>query len=139
MRKLKCVIAGSRSVGLKEVNGNWVQMTLEECPFVMEAFTKCEWSDKILEIVSGTARGVDNLGEQLAMNLNLNLCKFPADWSLGRGAGHIRNRDMAKYTDIAIILWDGYSKGSKNMISEMKKLGKPCIVFIVREGELFES
>lgn len=35
------------------------------------------------------------------------------DWSLGKGAGHKRNTQMAEYADGAIIFWDGKSKGSK--------------------------
>lgn len=119
---MKCIIAGSR--GITDYN------------IIEEAFTKCPWHGKITEIVSGTARGVDRLGEELAEKRGLEVGKFPADWSKGRGAGHIRNKDMAKYTDIAIILWDGSSKGTKNMIDNMKKLGKPCMVFIYRDGEL---
>ena len=123
---MKCVIAGSRSLGTTSDGG---QMTLNECQWMEQMFTECEWSDRITEIVSGTAKGVDQLGEQLAEKLNLELTKFPANWSMGRGAGHIRNADMAKYADIAIVYWDGHSKGSKNMIYQMKKLGKPCVVY----------
>lgn len=139
MRNLKCVIAGSRSLGLKEAHGILIQMTLNECPFVEEVFTKCEWSDKILKIVSGTARGIDNLGEQLADKLGLDIVKFPADWSQGKIAGHIRNKDMAKYCDMAIVIHDGVSKGSINMIEQMKKLNKPCLVYIIRNGEIYEQ
>ncbi len=139
MNDLKCVIAGSRSLGLKDVNGKLIQMTLDECSFIEVGFTKCEWWGKITEIVSGTARGVDNLGEQLSDKLSLELTKFPANWSMGKRAGHIRNGDMAKYCDMAIIFHDGVSKGSKNMIEQMKKLNKPYVVFIVRGGKLYES
>ncbi len=137
---MKCVIAGSRSLGLREVNGKLIQMTLDECSFIEDAFTKCDWSCKITEIVSGTARGVDVLGEQLAEKLGLELIKFPANWGeFGKGAGHIRNGDMAKYADIAIVLWDGHSRGSANMIKQMGKHGKPCIVYLIRGGKIYES
>ena len=122
---MKCVIAGSRSI--------------KSYDLVYQAFTNCDWSSKITEIVSGTAKGVDRLGEELASNLGLEVAKFPANWSLGRGAGHIRNGDMAKYTDIAIVLIENDSNGSKNMVKQMKKLNKPCIVFIVKDGEVYES
>ncbi|KFZ25621.1 MAG: hypothetical protein KQ78_02195 [Candidatus Izimaplasma bacterium HR2] len=139
MRNIKCVIAGSRSLGLKEINGVLVQMMLDECPFVEEVFTKCEWSCRILEIVSGTAKGIDNLGEQLADKLGLDVVKFPADWSQGKVAGHIRNKDMAKYCDMAIVIMKNNSKGSMNMIEQMKKLNKPCLVYIIRNGEIYEQ
>lgn len=138
---MKCVIAGSRELGLKIVNNRKVQKTLEECPEIMQAFTSCVWSDKITEIVSGTALGVDTLGEEVARKLGLELTKFPANWSLGKRAGHLRNADMAKYTDIAIVIMiNGGSKGSLNMIEQMRKLKKPCLVFeLSLEGELIEK
>jgi len=134
---MKCVIAGSRSLGLKEnIHGSWVQMDLEECPFVEEGVKLCDWVDRISEIVSGTARGIDNLGEQLAEKFDLEKALFPADWNRGRGAGHIRNKDMAIYCDLAIIFWDGVSAGTKNMIEQMEKVKKPYILYKVKGDKL---
>ena len=59
---------------------------------------------------------------------------FPADWDKhGRAAGPIRNKQMADYADVLIAVWDGKSRGTKNMIDEMNKLMKP--VYIVWIGE----
>jgi len=128
---MKCIIAGSRDLGLKTVNNQKVQMTLDECKLIDDMFTSCEWCGKITEIVSGTARGVDTIGEQLAEKYGLKLTKFPADWDRhGKRAGHLRNGDMAKYTDIAMVFMScGGTAGSKNMIQQMDKLKKPCLVF----------
>jgi len=76
------------------------------------------------EIVSGTARGADKLGERLAEQYNLKLTKFPAKWDkYGRSAGYIRNAEMAKYADMCIVFWDGKSKGSEHMIDLAQKNG----------------
>ena len=76
------------------------------------------------EIVSGGARGTDKLGEQYAKEMGINLKIFPAEWNKhGKGAGHIRNKQMAEYGDTLIAFWDGESKGTKNMIETSKKLG----------------
>lgn len=84
-----------------------------------------------LEIVSGTAKGADKLGEGFAEYHNLKLTKFPADWDkYGKSAGIIRNRQMAEYADEAVIFWDAHSKGSLNMIQTMRDLGKPVYVVI---------
>lgn len=75
------------------------------------------------EIVSGGARGTDKLGERYSKEKGYDLKVFPADWSKGKGAGHIRNRQMAEYGDMLIAFWDGESKGTLNMINTAKKLG----------------
>ena len=69
------------------------------------------------EIVSGTARGADRLGERYAIEKGCPIKKFPADWdNLGRSAGYLRNEEMAKYADTLIAFWDGTSKGTSHMI-----------------------
>lgn len=83
------------------------------------------------QIVSGTATGPDKSGESYAVMCGIDLVKMPADWSAGKAAGPIRNRKMAEYADMAIVFWDGKSAGTKNMIMEMSRLGKPCIVEIM--------
>ena len=76
------------------------------------------------EIVSGGARGTDKLGERYATETGRDLKIFPADWNKhGKGAGHIRNKQMAEYGDMLIAFWDGESKGTLNMIQTAKKLG----------------
>lgn len=74
------------------------------------------------EIVSGTARGTDRLGEKWAYENNIKLVKFPADWNTyGKRAGYIRNDQMACYADAAVIFWLNESKGTKHMIDLAKK------------------
>lgn len=74
-----------------------------------------DYSD--LEIVSGTAKGADTVGERFAQGNSIKLVKFPADWDgNGKAAGHIRNREMGDYSTHLILFWDGASKGSKGML-----------------------
>jgi hypothetical protein len=87
----------------------------------------CKYCDHILqnqtdiEIVSGTAKGADQLGERYAKEKEYKITRFPADWSLGKSAGYIRNEEMAKYADALIAFWNGMSKGSKHMINLANK------------------
>jgi hypothetical protein len=37
---------------------------------------------------------------------------------------------MAEYADCLIAVWDGSSRGTKNMIDEMNKLKKPVFVIM---------
>lgn len=80
------------------------------------------------EIVSGTAKGADTLGERYAEERGLKVSRFPADWSLGKKAGFIRNEVMAKYCTGGVVFWDGESHGSKNMIFLLNKYKKTCRV-----------
>jgi hypothetical protein len=93
--------------------------------------------EDITEVVSGAARGADRLGEDWAEQFGIPVNSHPADWKYhGKKAGILRNKDMADYADQAIILWDGYSPGTKNMIDTMRKLGKRCFVLEVRGYEI---
>ena len=77
-----------------------------------------------IEIVSGTARGADKLGEDYAKLKNLKIATFPADWDkYGKGAGYRRNTEMAEYADSLIAFWDGKSRGTMHMINIARKKG----------------
>ena len=86
---------------------------------------------KDVEIISGTAKGADSLGEQFANKYGLKLTKFPADWNqYGKSAGYIRNEEMAKYAKkdgILFAFWDNSSKGTKHMISIASKYNIPFL------------
>ncbi len=91
----------------------------------------------IIEIISGTARGADKLGERFAKEYNLRIKKFPANWDLyGKKAGYLRNIQMAEYaknnSDLGVLIafWDGNSKGTKHMIDIAKK--HELLLFIVK-------
>lgn len=88
----------------------------------------------ITEVVSGTARGVDRLGERWAREHDLPVEEFPADWErYGRRAGPRRNSRMAVCADALVAVWDGESRGTKNMIDHAKHYGLE--VFIYRTDE----
>jgi hypothetical protein len=70
----------------------------------------------VTEVVSGGARGVDSSGELWASASGVPVTRFPADWSLGKRAGMLRNREMAEYAD-AVALFPG-GKGTENMAHE---------------------
>jgi len=76
------------------------------------------------EIVSGTARGADSLGERYASENSLPIKRFVPDWDkFGKAAGYKRNEEMALYADGCIVFWDGKSKGTEHMINLAKKHG----------------
>lgn len=106
--KMKIIIAGSRDFDNYELLD-------KEVSSILNSMVHIPMSD--IELVSGTARGADKLGERYAKENNFNLKLFPADWNnLGKSAGYIRNENMAKYSDVLIAFWDEKSKGTKHMI-----------------------
>ena len=75
-------------------------------------------------IISGTARGADQMGERYAHERGYDVQQFPANWERdGKAAGFIRNRQMADVADALIAFWDGMSNGTKNMIDNARRKG----------------
>lgn len=99
--------------------------------------------ESITHVVSGNAIGVDRLGERWADIHQKPLIEMPvtpAEWNrLGKRAGPLRNKRMAEVCDFAVIIWDGESRGTKNMIAELIKLHKPHYVHIVLNDRNLEE
>ena len=96
---------------------------------LLEAIKEAQFP--IATVVSGGAKGVDALGERYASEMNLQLNVYEADWEThGRAAGPIRNRKMAENAEALIALWDGQSRGTKNMIETAQKKG--LLVYVKR-------
>lgn len=86
----------------------------------------------ITVVISGTAGGVDRMGEQYAKDNNLPLERFPADWNkYGKRAGYLRNRQMAEHADALIAIHQDNSKGTANMIEEANKLKLKVYVKVI--------
>ena len=114
---MKTIIAGSR--GIKDYL--IVEQAIKESGF------------KITEVVSGGANGVDKLGVKWAERHGIPVKHFPANWDKhGKAAGPIRNAEMAKYANAAVIVWDGESRGTANMIEEAKTKGLQGFVYNIK-------
>lgn len=84
-------------------------------------------------ILSGTARGVDQLGERFAAEFDLPVERYPAEWDrYGKSAGYRRNELMATKADALIAIWDGESRGTKHMIDLAHKHGLKVHVHRIR-------
>ena len=110
---MKVIIAGGR-----EIDVDYAMRILDE-------LKEQGVFEYVLEIVSGCAHGVDEAGKRWARLHKIAIKEFPANWEKhGKAAGPIRNAVMADYADHLVLIWDGKSKGSKNMKFCMEKLGK---------------
>lgn len=114
---MKTIIAGSRSITDYET--------------VKQAVISSRF--EITEVVSGTARGVDALGERWAIENGIPLKRFPANWSAhGKAAGPMRNQVMADYADALVLVWDGRSRGSADMLARAVRGGLK--IFALEDG-----
>ncbi len=97
---MKLIIAGGRDYPPSEQDVEYVTNLVEK--------------EGVTEIVSGGARGADAFGESMAVDLDLDLKIFPADWdNNGKAAGFVRNAEMANYAD-AVLLFPG-GRGTAHM------------------------
>lgn len=119
---MKLIIAGSRTI----------KPTTEELTVILDHFDL-----KPKEVVCGGAEGVDTAGEIWAHRSNVHVEFFHADWDdidapgaviktnrAGKKynalAGHWRNQKMADYADALLLIWDGKSTGSADMLRRAK-------------------
>lgn len=119
---MKTIIAGTRTFNDYE----FLKKTVEESGF------------EITEIISGGASGVDELGAMFALEKEIPLRVFKADWNnletdgaiiktgnwgnkYNAKAGIDRNELMAKYADALIAIHKNNSPGTKSMINLAKK------------------
>lgn len=117
---MRTIIAGSRNI----TSLNTLKEAIKSCPF------------NITTVISGHARGVDQLGEVYAYQQNIPCELHPANWDLhGKSAGYKRNEQMAKVAEACVILWDGQSKGTKHMIDLARKY-QLTIHLVIINGEV---
>ena len=88
-----------------------------------------------IEVVSGGAKGVDRLGEEFANKNGLKIHRFIPDWdTYGKRAGMLRNIQMGEFSDALVAIWDGESRGTKQMIDWATKNGLFVYVHEVDSG-----
>ena len=85
----------------------------------------------ITEIVSGGARGIDTAARQYAMEKGIKLTEFFPDYAThGNRAPLLRNLEIIDYSDLVLAFWDGQSRGTRFVIENCRKKGKPCKIFL---------
>lgn len=81
-----------------------------------------------LIILSGHCSGTDLMAERYAKENGLELEVYPADWSLGRKAGPLRNKQMVDVADFAIAFPSG-GPGTRSLIELAKQKKIPVRVY----------
>jgi len=110
---MKVIIAGSR--GFKDYA--LLKQTMNDLDY------------DVTQVISGTARGADELGEKWAKENNIPVKQYPADWAQhGRKAGYVRNMEMVLIADGLVAFWDGKSRGTSHTINLAKQKNIPVKV-----------
>lgn len=116
--KQRIIIAGSRNFN----NYPYLEYVVDRY------FAKFVTDKQGAQIISGTAKGADSLGELYAEKHGIEVIRCPANWDkYGRAAGYRRNEEMAilsmsdGYTGVLLAFWDGLSRGTKHMIDLAEK------------------
>ncbi len=76
-------------------------------------------------IISGGAKGADQMAEEFAKQHNIDTLIFKPDYNqFGRGAPLIRNKHIVNSSELIVAFWDGKSRGTKNALEHTQKSGK---------------
>lgn len=88
------------------------------------------------EIVTGGARGIDTCAMSYARENGISLTVLHPDYKrYGRGAPIVRNREIIAQADLVVAIWDGNSRGTKNVIDECRKTGVEARVILINKEE----
>lgn len=84
---------------------------------------------EVSEIVSGRARGVDTIGEEIAEDHDIPVEPFPPEYDKYRGgAPLVRNTQMADYADALLAFPSPRSRGTRDMIRKAHEQGLVVVV-----------
>jgi hypothetical protein len=111
---VRIIVAGSRVITSQAL----VEKAIRESGF------------SISVLLSGHARGVDQLAEEWAKSNKICVELYPANWDLyGKMAGPIRNGEMIEKAEGLVALWDGVSAGTRDVIKQATKNARRVFVF----------
>ena len=120
---MRTIIAGSR--------------TCKDYTKLKEAIASAPFTPVV--VLSGTAKGVDKMGERWANENNIPIERYYPQWNLfGHSAGYKRNCLMAVNADALIALWDGESRGTMHMIDIATKQGLQVHVVIIEKDTVMK-
>lgn len=110
----RLIVTGSR---------DWGENSLEETEDLFSALGWCFQEDKVL-VSGGCPTGADRLAETLWVQWGGSIERHPADWSLGRKAGPLRNQKMVDLgADTCLAFIRKRSKGSSGCADMAEKAG----------------
>lgn len=118
--------SGSRSFGVERAGS-----------LVETAFGLTGWElSEVRKIIHGGAGGIDQAADKFGRRNNIEVEIFrPRKFAAGTPVWMIkaayleRNGVMSEKCDRAVIIWDGFSKGTLDSLRKVQKLKKPHFAF----------
>lgn len=84
-------------------------------------------------VLQGGCRGADEIAARTALLLHMRVETFPADWSIGKYAGNLRNQKMLDSGADLVLAFhrdlEGTSRGTKDMVGRARAAGVEVRVF----------
>ncbi|MDC8803955.1 DUF2493 domain-containing protein [Halomonas pacifica] len=104
---IRCIVCGGRE--------------FDDWPLLKRKLDAIFARQSFVEIVSGGAPGADALGERYAAERGWAVRRFPANWSLGRRAGPLRNAQMVTYATHLVAFPGG--RGTEDCVRQGRTAG----------------
>jgi hypothetical protein len=98
------------------------EYTNYEC--VRRALEDAAGDARIVTVVHGAARGADSLAQEVAEEYGFKVEAHPADWTLGKRGGNIRNSEMlVSGIDVALFFFDSALANAGTRDAAKKAIG----------------
>lgn len=86
------------------------------------------------EIVTGGAKGIDKCAVKFAQKNGIKYTEILPEYErYGIAAPIVRNKEIVKSVELAVIFWDGKSKGTKSVIDFCNEFDVPIILNIIKK------
>lgn len=108
--------------------------TFDNAAAILDAVMRLElkYLDGDLVCIHGDARGADKIAATICERRDWTVRAYPADWSLGRRAGYVRNQQMLDEGKPDLVLAfrsAGESRGTDMMVKLARDAGVPTFVY----------
>ncbi|MDL2232298.1 DNA-protecting protein DprA [Ruminococcaceae bacterium OttesenSCG-928-L11] len=105
-----------------------------ECGHITTDMIARRLPENCSRIISGGARGVDTIAEQLADELELPFQKFLPDYeTFGKRAPLVRNLQIIDSADLVLAFWDFESRGTAHTIVQCLRRQIPVRIYQISQ------
>jgi hypothetical protein len=136
-----CIFGSRPPLELRKRHADLEKWYEANMPELEQAITASGFTD-ISKVITGKAKGFDELGARWAEGRGIDPEEMKAIWGIGpyvdRAAGIKRNIRMSKVAEAGLGFWDEASRGTAHMIATMAALGKPVFVWSIKPNSMLQ-